>query len=117
MMVRPNLLMYCLARGHENGTLSVSRILDGVILWNGEHAHQGVITALAWSPDGQMLASGGQDGMVRVWRADTGALLFTFQHDEPVQRLRWSPHGVLASTSSTSIRLWPLATVGHSAAI
>ncbi|HEU5383576.1 MAG TPA: hypothetical protein VFV38_49880, partial [Ktedonobacteraceae bacterium] len=109
MMVRPNLLTYCLARGSERGTLSVSRILDGVILWSGEHAHQGVITALAWSPDGQMLASGGQDGMVRVWRADTGDLLHLFTHGEPVRRLRWSPHGMLASTSSTTIHVWSLA--------
>ncbi len=107
-MICPNFLTHYLARGEETGTLSVSRLPDGVVLWRGEHAHQGAITELAWSADGQLLASGGQDGMVRVWQAGTGALLHTFLHGEAVRRLRWSPQGMLASASENTIHLWPL---------
>src|SRR5262245_16725251 len=34
--------------------------------------HGGPITGLAWSADGKVLASAGQDGAVRVWDAATG---------------------------------------------
>lgn len=32
------------------------------------HAHKGFIWTMKFSPDGQYLASGGEDGVVRVWR-------------------------------------------------
>lgn len=116
MIVRPNFLTYQLARGGDTGTLAVSRIQDGVVLWRGEQAHHGPITNLAWSYDGQMLASGGQDGIVRVWQAKTGDLLYSFSHGEQVQRLRWSSQGMLASASGATIHLWSLAPAATAAA-
>ena len=116
MIIRPNFVSHSLARGGETGTLSVSRMQDGGILWRGEQAHQGAITDLAWSSDCQMLASGGQDGMVCVWQAHTGTLLHTFLHGEAVRRLRWSSQGMLASASESSIRLWPLSAAAVPAA-
>lgn len=110
MILCPNFLSHCLARGEETGALSVSRLLDGVVLWSGEHAHRGAITELAWSADCQLLASGDQNGTVHVWQASTGALLHTLLHGEAVRRLRWSPQGMLASASERTIHLWPLAT-------
>jgi WD40 repeat protein len=108
MIVRPNLLYACLARGGDAGTLSVSRIRDGVLLWQGEHAHQGPITRLEWAPGGTMLASAGQDGMVRVWDTLSGDLLRSFWHGEEVRQLRWSAQGTLAAVTATAIHLWPL---------
>ena len=39
--------------------------------------HQGAIQAIVWSPDGRLIASGGDDGTVRLWDAVTGAGLQT----------------------------------------
>ena len=56
------------------------------------HAH--TVTSLAYSPDGDLLASGGEDRMVRVWDAATGRLLRTWEdHADPVLDVSFSPDG------------------------
>ncbi len=52
--------------------------------------HKGAITALSWSPDGTMVASGSADKTVQVWRASDGVLLYTLLYDSPVSSLAWA---------------------------
>ena len=52
--------------------------------------HQQTVRALAWSPDGQFLASGGDDGQVLVWGTD-GVVQQRLAHAAPVFALAWSP--------------------------
>jgi WD40 repeat protein len=110
MIVRPNscpnLAHSYLARGGQTGSLSVSHILNNRMLWQREEVHHGPIMALAWSLDGQFLASGDEDGMVHIWHALTGFLLDSFVLGEQVQRLQWSVQGTLAASSGTMVRLW-----------
>lgn len=73
----------------------------------------GGIHSLALSPDGQILASGGWDGTVRVWDTGTGKELRTMRaHGREVTGLTFAPSGtVLASASwHHTIRLWDPAT-------
>ena len=35
------------------------------------HAHPGIVTALDFSPDGSMLMNGSEDGILRLWNAET----------------------------------------------
>jgi len=37
--------------------------------------HEGAIYDLAWSPDGELLATASQDSTGRIWRAADGALV------------------------------------------
>lgn len=104
----PNLVAYYLARGSKTGMLCISRIFQGQIVWQ-TNAHQGEITSLAWSHDGELLASSGADGMIRIWRAATGDLLCSFVHQEEVERLQWSANGTLAASSGGVIHLFPIA--------
>jgi len=66
------------------------------------------VKSLAWSPDGQFLASGSSDGTVSLWSPDGKPLRTPKEHKDGVNSLAWSPDGqFLASASSDkTVRLW-----------
>lgn len=74
--------------------------------------HSGYVSALAFSPDSKILASGGWDGRIRLWRADTGDALQTLTRQKhQVGTLVFSPDNKrLASRSGNEIYLWDVAT-------
>src|SRR5437016_5958330 len=41
--------------------------------------HTDSVLAVAWSPDGQLVASGSQDGTVQVWNANGGSGVYPYQ--------------------------------------
>ncbi|NJL69615.1 MAG: hypothetical protein HC894_29025, partial [Microcoleus sp. SM1_3_4] len=54
--------------------------------------HDNHIWAVAWSPDGQTLASGSDDRTVRLWDTNTGECLKILQgHEAWVKSVAWSP--------------------------
>src|SRR5262249_14814679 len=56
--------------------------------------HQGQVCCVAFAPGGGVLASGGADGNVRLWKADSGEELRCFEgHQGPVQRIAFAPDG------------------------
>ena len=73
------------------------------------------VHSVAFSPDGQMLASGGFDNIVRLWDVGTGAHLKALTgHTGVAWSVAFSPDGqTLASGGLDGVRLWDVGTGAH----
>lgn len=72
-------------------------------------AEQGLIWSLAFSGDGKILVSGGEDGMVKLWKVETGVCEKILQgHQSLVLCTAFQKMGNLLATGSAdrTIRLW-----------
>jgi len=86
-----------------------------VRLWRGVgqtlhrvwQAHTDIATALAFSPDERLLASGSTDGSVKLWDVESGAALWSGGHSGAICLAIASDGGLLASGGlDATFRLW-----------
>jgi len=73
--------------------------------------HRDNVWGMSFSPDGALLASGDDDGVIKAWSIPDGAQIATFtDHDGPVWSVAFSPNGSrLASAGhDETVRLWSL---------
>ena len=63
------------------------------------HGHPSGAFAIAWSPDGTLIASGGSDKTAQVWSALTGETRLVYHgHSDQVNSVNWSPDGRLIAS-------------------
>ena len=68
---------------------------------------------MAYSPDGTQIVSGGDDGTVRVWDAQSGEELRQFTgHTGPVNAVAYSPDGmqIVSASNDQTVRVWDVST-------
>lgn len=98
-----------MAVGAQSGRLLVLR--DGRIERTIQ-AHEGVIWSMALSPDGKTLATGSQDGYIRLWRThDWSSAGHMGGDQQDILELVFTPDGerIVTGGFDTSVRVWSVA--------
>ncbi|NLF69951.1 MAG: hypothetical protein GX575_12970 [Candidatus Anammoximicrobium sp.] len=85
--------------------------IRGLLSWTVEsRRHRGGLYSLSLSPNGKLVATGGLDGMIRVWHLADGQLLrLLVGHDSYSGSVAWSPCGTVIASTGTwdgTVRLW-----------
>jgi small GTP-binding protein len=125
---------FCVAWTPDNQVLALGDYYDYTIrLWNHETGkslrvlmgHTGVINSIAWSPDGNIIASGSDDNTICLWGVETSKTLrilmkptFRIWNDyvgKPlsyVESVAWSPDGrtICSGSGDYTVRLWNVKT-------
>ncbi|MBD1831637.1 serine/threonine protein kinase [Cyanobacteria bacterium FACHB-472] len=106
--------------------LASSNIYDKINLWNlielqngckgaqvcrpkySISAHKNYVNSVAFSPDGQTLASGSRDNTIKLWNPQTGELKSTISNlNGDVNSVAFSPDGkTLVSNEEGKIKVW-----------
>ncbi|WP_372726744.1 protein kinase [Nostoc sp. TCL26-01] len=79
----------------------------------GKPGNLGSINSLAISPNGERLASGSDDKIIRLWNLNTQTLVNSLSgHSQAVTSVAFSPNGEVLATASDdkTIKLWHLQT-------
>jgi WD40 repeat protein len=102
----------------EDLNIQLSQVSDGTLLRSLKCEDTYSVLNVAFSPDGQTLASsGGEDDAVKLWQVSDGALLHSLKfppredYSSRVISLAFSPDGqtLAAGSSDISLRLWKVA--------
>ncbi|KAI8079803.1 WD40-repeat-containing domain protein [Halteromyces radiatus] len=72
--------------------------------------HTDSVTAVAFSVEGDYVASAGMDGRVRVWKVENGELCTSVEGPDEVVWMNWHPKGnvLLAGASDSTIWMWAM---------
>ncbi|HEX7734019.1 MAG TPA: protein kinase [Ktedonobacteraceae bacterium] len=67
------------------------------------------VNAVAWSPNGAYLASGGDDQIVHIWDVRSNRLVGTYHHHlKPISALSWAPDSarIVSGSLASNVYVW-----------
>jgi WD40 repeat protein len=71
--------------------------------------HKDQINSVAFSPNGNVIASGSSDNTVKVWNSKTGQEAITLQgHTQLIYMMRFSPDGrqIISASGDNTVKVW-----------
>jgi WD40 repeat protein len=82
------------------------RAADGFLLWEKEHASE--VECVMFSPDGQRIATGGEDFFLRIWDTKSGEEIAKIEHGSGIDGMNWSHNGQIIATGDERgmLSLW-----------
>ena len=100
-----------LVQRYPEGYALELRDVEGNLKWEASLA-KAAYPAIAISPDGSLIATGTDDGNVRIWRSSDGSLVHDLSgHRFPVRIVAFSPDGMMVASggSDNTARIWMVA--------
>ncbi|MGB3208910.1 MAG: AAA-like domain-containing protein, partial [Crinalium sp.] len=84
-------------------------ILNNISEENQLEAHRNAVKVVNFSPDNQIIASGSDDGTIKIWKPK-GVLLKTLNQGGKVYGVNFSPDGkiIAAGSDNGTIKIWTL---------
>ncbi len=71
--------------------------------------HTNSVRAICWSPDGRLIASAGEKGIIHIWNVLHATSAFQYEADAAaVTDLAWSPDGtkIASAGSDGCVHIW-----------
>jgi WD40 repeat protein len=99
------------AVGCSNGKMKIYNIASGTLV-SDVNAHLNWVTSVAYSPNGNIIVTGGDDNKVKIW-STTGTLLFTCNgHTGDITNVKITPDNnfVVSSSKDDKIKIWNIST-------
>ena len=98
-----------LASAGDDMVIKLYDLQDGAITTLEGHSDR--VTAIVFSPNGRLLASGANDRRCRIWDIASQSTIITLKHivDRSIYQIQdvaFSPDGRLLATAAKSVKLW-----------
>lgn len=96
----------------RSGQIAIWKVGDGALVKSFHQPHSDVVFDLAFSPEGEYLASASADRMMKVFKPLTGELVRTFEgHSDHVVGVTWQANGQQLATAGADrkVKIWDFA--------